>query len=201
MLLLEALNSALQALIEQEMQNKLEQEIYIQFAPPNKEFQSKVAKPTVNIFLYDIRENLELRSHKSVTVRDYTRTEFAPLQMSPIHVSFSYILTAWAPSESTTVMDTTIDKILSLLLNILLFYPELPEKYLDESIKAIRPLPKMQILHPTYLQSVGEFWHALEGQPKPFIHCTITTPIYPDLSYGQLVTNVMSDITFKAESL
>lgn len=201
MLLLEAINAALQALIEQEMQNKLNQKVYIQFAPPNKEFQSKVAKPTVNVFLYDIRENVEFRSHKSVSVKDYTRTESAPLQMSPTHVSFSYILTAWAPSESTTVTDNTINKILSLLLNILLFYQEVPEKYLDESIKSIRPLPKMQILQQTYLQSIGEFWHALEGQPKPYIHCTITAPIYPDISYGNLVTNVTSDLSFKAENL
>lgn len=192
MTLLASLNSSLKTLITKELDNTPLCTVDIKFAPPNKDFQSQVTKPTVNIFLYDIRENLELRTHQSIVVKDNTRTDLAPLQICPKHVSFSYILTAWTKSEN----NSDIDVILSLLLEKLLYFSELPEKYLDDSINTLKPLPKIQILHPTFLQGIGEFWQALEGQPKPLIHCTITAPIYPDQYYGQLITNVITDINY-----
>lgn len=174
-LLLHNLNQSLKSLIESHFNENNITNIKISFAAPDDEFHPDGA--SVNIFLYDIRENLELRNGKVSYIKKYPgQQHYVGLQDSPINVNFSYIITAWGGSGAS--YDTT-ESIISILLQILMLYTHIPEKFLVEGLKDILPLPKLQVLHPTFLQGIGEFWSALKGKPRPIIHCTVTMPIYP----------------------
>ena len=45
-------------------------EVDISFDTPNREWSSSISKPTVNAYLYDIRENHQLRSTEWVVEKD-----------------------------------------------------------------------------------------------------------------------------------
>lgn len=188
-LLLYNLNKSLENLIESHFKESGVTNIKIIFAAPDDTFTPDGA--SVNIFLYDIRENLELRNSKSSYVRKYPGESYVGVQDSPMHVSFSYIITAWGDSNQSY---STTEGIISILLQILLLYRHIPKEFLVGGLEDIQPLPKLQVLHPTYLQGIGEFWSALHGKPKPIIHCTVTIPIYPPeyqaSQTGDIVTTI-----------
>ena len=63
-------------------------QIDIKFELPNQDWESKLQKSTINLFLYDIRENLELRSNEKFLNRNgATGTE----TIAPVRMDLSYI--------------------------------------------------------------------------------------------------------------
>ena len=195
--MLVTLNNALEQLIKKNINIS---NVTISFAAPDNEFSKSVNSPTINIFLYDIRENLEMRTHKNIYMQPKTQVANttdryeATLAPSATYVNFSYIITEWKVGNNQE------QDIMSLLLNILLPRPTLIKEFLkDSKLENIKPLPQIQILHPTYLQSLGEFWSAIGGKPKPMIHCTITAPIYPlSIPPVPLITTASSLLINKA---
>src|SRR5688572_30192076 len=84
----------------------------IKFEMPDKNFNP--SKPTVNFFLYDIRENHEFRSNEQYLSRNGAN---GTLTRAPAHVDLTYLITAW----TSTVSDE--HKLLGKLLTTLLRYP------------------------------------------------------------------------------
>jgi hypothetical protein len=93
--MLQDLDSTLRELLTRELPDDLVPQINFNFETPNKE--SITQLPAINLFLYDMRENLELRSAESIIERraDGTATTTRP----PARVDCSYLITAW-PRES-----------------------------------------------------------------------------------------------------
>lgn len=183
------LNQSLKKLIEYHFNKSSVANIKISFAAPDDNFHPDGA--SVNVFLYDIRENLDLRHGKSPYVKKYSGESYVRVQDSPTHVNFSYIITAWGGDNNG--YDTT-ESMISILLQILLLYSCIPKEFLAGGLEDILPLPKLQVLHPTYLQGIGEFWSALKGKPKPIIHCTLTMPIYPLEHRESQVTDMVTTV-------
>ena len=62
-------------------------------------------------------------------------------------------------------------------MKILLLHPTIPPDFLQGSLKGQEPPLPAITLQPGRLQSVGEFWQALGGQPKAAFHYTVTMGI------------------------
>ncbi len=58
-------------------------EIDIEFDQPNREWSAKLTKPTVNMFLYDLRENAELRRHQYMRMNGNSRNNTASFKKTP----------------------------------------------------------------------------------------------------------------------
>ena len=67
-------------------------EIDISFDQPNGEWSAGLSRPTINCWLYDVRENLDLRSMEWETTRANGQGK---LRLPPLRVDLSYLVTAW----------------------------------------------------------------------------------------------------------
>ncbi|MBN1813547.1 MAG: DUF4255 domain-containing protein [Anaerolineae bacterium] len=166
------LDKTLEELLERELPPELVSQVTISFATPDDQFPpSSVTLPAIDLFLYDVRENRELRSNEWVVERngDGTATKKRP----PVRVECSYLITAW-PSESSTTPAQDEHRLLSEVMQALLRYRRIPVEALRGSLAGQEPPLPASTLQPGHLQSVGEFWQALGGKPKAALNYTVT---------------------------
>jgi hypothetical protein len=172
MALIHDLDKSLEVLIKRELPQR--DQVTVSFAAPDDQFSVKL--PAVDFFLYDLRENLELRSFDF-----YDQSEgegSVSRRMAPIRVDVSYLITAW-PGGSGQHGDPSKDEheLLGSVMRTLLRYRTLPLEVLQGSLKRQQmPLP-VTTLQPGRLQSLGEFWQALGGKPKAALNYMVTLPV------------------------
>ncbi|MFI0607096.1 MAG: Pvc16 family protein [Anaerolineae bacterium] len=142
----------------------------ISFATPDKDF--RVNKPTLNILLSEVKENLPLRDALPVTRKlgeAYIR------QRAPLRVDCDYMITAWSnrPGEERAAQEQSL---LGQAMLWLSRFPIVPERALKDEWGRTQPFPP-----PTMLarmdgsrNSAGEFWSALGIPPRPYFNLVLT---------------------------
>jgi hypothetical protein len=176
--MIDDLDRTVEELLRRELAPALVEQVAISFAAPDSEFPpSSVTLPAVDLFLYDIRENLELRRSGWIVEHndDGTATRRLPL----VRVDCSYLITAWA-SESSTSRPLDEHRLLSEVMKVLIRHPMIPEVLLQGSLKGQEPPLPSSTLQPGRLQSVAEFWQALGGKPKAALNYTVTIGVVPE---------------------
>jgi hypothetical protein len=169
------LDETIAALLRRDLPPALVGQVQISFATPDDEFPPQsVTLPAIDLFLYDVRENLELRSNEVYLER---RSNGTAIRTQPlVRVDFSYLVTAW-PSES--VPDPAEDEhhLLGEVMRVLLRYQTIPADVLQGVLVGQQlPLP-VGSLQPGRLQSLGEFWQALGGKPKAALNYQVTLAV------------------------
>jgi hypothetical protein len=169
------LDKTLATLLERDLPSDLAEQVQISFATPDDQFPPQsVTLPAIDLFLYDVRENLELRSNEVYLERrgDGTATQ----TRAPVRVDFSYLITAW-PSESLPDPAQDEHRLLGEVLRILLRHRTIPEDVLHGVLKSQEPALPVSSLQPGRLQSLGEFWQALGGKPKAALNYQVTLSV------------------------
>ena len=150
--------------------------------PRNKESFEKL--PAINFFLYDVRENLELRNSAWVVERQNDGT--ALKKRPPARVDCSYLITAWSSDDDIE----TEHQLLGEVMTVLLRHRKIPEEYVDDDFKGQEFSLRLISLRPSFLQSFGEFWQAMGGRdgtkPKVVLHCTVTISVPVDEDQRQV---------------
>lgn len=165
------LDRSLENLLESSLPASLIAQVTISFATPDDQFPpSSVSLPAIDLFLYDVRENRELRSTEWIVDRSGGNVTRKP---PPVRVDCSYLITAW-PSESSTSPALDEHYLLGEVMKVLLRHPTLPAEVLQGSLAGQEPPLPAAILQPGRLQSVAEFWQALGGKPKAALNYTVT---------------------------
>jgi len=142
-------------------------DVDVSFEAPDKEWGAAVTKPTVNLFLWDVRRNLDEREAGwTVAETDGKRVR---ARQKP-RVDFRYIVTAW----TSDVRDE--HALLGSVLATLLGHGELPDQHLQGSYAPVRPLPSLDVAPPDG-RDQAEFWEALGGQLKPGLDMVVTATI------------------------
>lgn len=142
-------------------------EIDISFEMPDREWSASISKPTVNLYLYDIHENRELRNNEwwGVTRENGVATKMQP----PIRLDLSYLVTVWTNDMADQ------HRLLGHLLKILLLHGELPEETLTGQLKGLEwPLRTLTAQPDGVLRNSADFWSALDNQLKPSINYVVT---------------------------
>jgi hypothetical protein len=153
----------------------LARQVQISFATPDDEFPPQsVTLPAIDLFLYDVRENLELRSNQVFVERHSDGT--ATRNSAPVRVDFSYLVTAWS-SESVPDRAQDEHRLLGEVMQTLLRHRTIPEDVLQGVLKTQDPPLPASALQPGRLQSLGEFWQALGGKPKAALNYSLTVAI------------------------
>jgi hypothetical protein len=174
--MIDDLDRTVEELLKRDLPPTLVGQIAISFGAPDSEFPpASVTLPAVDLFLYDIRENLELRSTGWTVERQENGS--AMKRLAPVRVDCSYLITAWS-SEASTTRALDEHRILSEVMYALLRHPILPEVLLQGRLKGQEP--PTSTLQPGRLQSVGELWQALGGKPKAALNYTVTVGVGPD---------------------
>jgi hypothetical protein len=148
----------------------------ISFDTPNAQFRPRIEPPAINLFLYDLRENRELRSNELIE-RHFPDGSRYPDKITrhpaPLRVDCSYLVTAWTGDGTATQLEDE-HHLLSQAMLILAANPRLPASLLDGSLEGQSSSPPTATLQPGRLQSIGEFWQALGGNPKAAFDYTVT---------------------------
>jgi hypothetical protein len=173
----------------------------ISFITPDKNFETALGNPTVNLFLYDVKENRELRD--TTPIIEKIGTTFVRRE-APVRIDCSYIVTAWSklPNQQKVAEE---HRLLAQALLWLTRFPVIPPVYLQGRLTTqIYPL-LMWVAQVDPNKNAGEFWDALAIPPRPAFYLTVT--IAMDLGLqdsGPLVTtksaNVQSGFEGAAES-
>jgi hypothetical protein len=124
---------------------------------------------TLNLFLFDIRENRDLRCVES----DLLRTE-AGLRRSPapLRVACSYLLTAWPVGGAEMPLQEHF--LLGEALVALARHPTIPPEFLGKSLAAQTPPLPMVVARSDGPKDPAEFWTAIGGRLRPSLTVTAT---------------------------
>jgi hypothetical protein len=185
--MIDDLDRTLAALLARDLPAGLVEQVTVTFVAPNDQFPPpSVALPAVDLFLYDVRENRELRRADPRVERQggvVTRTR------PPVRVDCSYLVTVWA-SDSSTTPAYDEHRLLGEVMRVLLRYPTLPEAVLQGSLQDQElPLPTTT-MQSGHLQNLAEFWQALGGRARAALNYTVTlaVPVAEPVDLGPPVT-------------
>ena len=126
---------------------------------------------TVDLFLYDIREDLELRSNEPVIER---KNGQVTTHRSPLRVACSYLVTAWPGGLTGDAAVLLEQRLLSQTLQVLSGRPTIDPDLLQGSLKGQQPpLPLVTALVDPQ-KNLSEFWTALGNKLRPSLTVRVT---------------------------
>jgi hypothetical protein len=146
-------------------------DVEVVFDAPTKDWAARRNAPTVNLYLYDIREDLRRRELGWSEERDATGVVVGR-RPAPRFFKLSYLLTVWAqrPEDEHRLLDN--------LLRTFLLYDALPahlvagrlaEPRLDVPLTIGRPPPEDR--------AFADVWSALGGELKPSLDLVVDAPV------------------------
>lgn len=140
---------------------------------PNREWSARRNAPTINVYLYDIREELRQRTQGRVEQYDDTGRVVARLLNLRFFV-LSYLVTAW------TTRPEDEHRLLSAVLASMLAHDALPADLLTGSLAELhRPVPLTVALPPPQDRAFADVWTALGGELHPSLDVRVVAPIRP----------------------
>jgi hypothetical protein len=151
-------------------------EIDINFETPDREWSTSISKPTINIYLYDIRENHKLRGTEWAISKDDNGN--ATKKKNPSRIDMSYLITVW----TNDIMDE--HRLLWHVLFTLFRYHQLPEELLSGELShAEYPIKTVTAQPDGLFNNPVDFWSALDNEIKPSIYYVVTVPLDTDIAF------------------
>ncbi len=171
-----------------------ENTVAISFEQPTGDWAAGLTRPTINCYLYDIRENLELRSAEWLVEQD--DQGHASRRLAPKRYDLSYLITVWTQNQ---VADE--HAIFWRVLGALGPLGQFPEEYLSDGLKAQRYPIKARAAQPTRaIQNLPDLWSVMENPLRPSINYVVTLAIEHDIAFtSTLVVSKRVDIVSKTD--
>lgn len=140
----------------------------IAFDRPGENFTP--GQTTVDLFLYDIRENLDLRSAQPTIER--INGQAVRRRPPPMRVGCTYLITAWPVGGADLPLQE--HRLLAQTLQVFARYPTIPAVFLQDSLKDQEPPLPLLTAQPDGLKEPAEFWSAIGGRLRPSLSVTVT---------------------------
>jgi hypothetical protein len=148
-------------------------EVDVSFDIPNRDWSKGISKPTLNCYLFDIRENRDLRHTGASVERRGARD--AARRRPPMFVSLTYLVTAW----TRAVEDE--HQLLYHALATLMRFGVIPAEHLQGALRDHALPVHAHVAQPDgVLRSPGEFWTALDNHLKPSLGYVVTLALDHD---------------------
>ena len=158
--------------------------IEVSFDAPTRDWAARRNTPTINTYLYDIREDVHRRQRGHVAVRD-ERDVVVKRRQPPRWFRLSYLVTAWTkrPQDEHRLLSAVLA---NLLPRELLSPEELPGALGELGLS----VPLNVAGNQTEARSMAEIWSALGGELKPSVDLVVTAPFpaFPEYDAGPPVT-------------
>lgn len=149
-------------------------DVEVTFEAPTTEWAAKRSAPTVDVYLFDIREDVARRRMEPEPVHDDDGTVVGR-RRPPRRYRLSYLVTAWTQRPEDE------HRLLSSVLHAFLPHEEFPRDLLegaladqDQAIYTTIGLP------PPAERSIGEIWSAMGGELKPSLELVLSAPFVLD---------------------
>ncbi|HVS06188.1 MAG TPA: DUF4255 domain-containing protein [Candidatus Dormibacteraeota bacterium] len=165
------MDESLRALVKRDALNGSKADIA--FDAPNKEWSSRRNTPTVDLYLYDIREDLEQREVMWQDIRgDASNSRLVTERRPPPRrFKLSYLVTAWTQRPEDE------HRLLSSLLACFLRHPTMPADTLSGVLADARqPILLNIALPPPQDRSISDVWSALGGELKASLDLVVNAP-------------------------
>ncbi|HEV2784629.1 MAG TPA: DUF4255 domain-containing protein [Actinophytocola sp.] len=145
-------------------------DVEVAFEAPTKEWAARRNAPTVNVYLYDVRE--DLRRRQRGLLNEYTDGAVTARYLPPRHYKLSYLVTAWTQRPEDE------HRLLSSLLIGFLRYEAVPPDLLSGSLAELGlPVPMTVALPPPEDRAFADVWTALGGELKPSLDLVVSAPV------------------------
>jgi hypothetical protein len=156
-------------------------EIDISFDQPKREWSSRIAKPTINLFLYDVRENNVLRQHQWERLNNglqakpggHASPDQVTQKRTPMRVDCSYMLTTWAADPQDE------HRLLTRSMLTLFRYPILPDHQLVGSLQEPTFDIQTRLASHDKLTNPTDVWNVLDNEMHPGVSYVITLALDP----------------------
>ena len=159
---------ALRSLIEREATDGTEVEVV--FDAPTKDWAGRRNVPTIDVYLYDIREDLRRRERGLINEYD-DRDQITSRRLPPRHFKLSYLVTAWTQRPEDE------HRLLSALLSCFLRHDAIPSDLITGPLAELGlPVPVTVALPPPEDRSFADVWSALGGELKPSLDVVVSAP-------------------------
>ncbi|BCY05770.1 DUF4255 domain-containing protein [Actinoplanes sp. L3-i22] len=146
-------------------------DIQVAFEAPTKEWTARRTAPTVNLFLYDIQEDVTLRQQGSAAEYDDGGAVVAEHD-APRWFSLSYLVTAWTSRPQDE------HRILSVLLAGLVRHDAVPPERLTGTLARMAlPVSLTIAVPPMRDRGLADIWTALGGNLKPSLDLVVLAPL------------------------
>lgn len=154
-------------------------DIDVVFDAPTKDWAARRNAPTVNLYLYDIREDMKHRAAGFLDTLDPETGQVIGRVPAPRFYKLSYLLTAWTqrPEDEHRVLDS--------LLRAFLKYDALPKHLVVGPLAEPREPVKVTIgLPPPEDRAFADVWSALGGELKPSLDLVVVAPMWTGRSFA-----------------
>jgi hypothetical protein len=153
-------------------------ELEVVFDAPTKDWAARRNAPTVNLYLYDIREDVRRRPSGYLDERDPDSGAVVMRRPAPRFFKLSYLVTAWTqrPEDEHRLLDN--------LLRTFLKYDALPDHLVVGQLAEPRESVKVTIgLPPPEDRAFADVWSALGGELKPSLDLVVFAPMWTGREY------------------
>lgn len=141
--------------------------VSISFERPTEPFAPE--PNTLDLFLFDIRENVTLRNNEYVTRRVGMQVIQEP---PPARVTCTYLVTAWP--EAGPDQTKREHRLLSQALQLFYSNPLLADVFLAGNLAGQEPPLPMMVIAPESIGNPAEFWTAIGNKMKPALQLAVT---------------------------
>ena len=165
------LDEALRRLLKRELGRHGFENVEIAFEAPSREWSGKLTGPTVNLFLYDLRQSLDGATNQLEERRiNGVRAMLPP----PLRLEVTYAITAWTKAVEDE------HRLLSQILAVLHSFRVFPNDLLEGRALNIGPIDAT-LGRP--MDEKADFWSAVGGQYKPAIDYAVTIALESGASF------------------
>ncbi|MGD9932234.1 MAG: DUF4255 domain-containing protein [Dehalococcoidia bacterium] len=144
-------------------------EVDISFDRPTREWSSRLSRPTLNLFLLDVRELMQFRNE----VEHIERTSDGRVRKSRPNrrVDMTYLITAWArePEDEHRILSR-------VLASMFRQYRVAAEHLHGQLVEAVEPL-LLRIAPPDFLVKPADFWGVMDNEMRPNLTWVATAPL------------------------
>ena len=152
------LDEALRTLVKRELAKHGFEGVEIAFDAPSKEWSGKLTGPTVDLFLYDMREALD---RAAATPSERRTNGAAIISDPPLQLELTYAVTAWTKAVEDE------HRLLSQVLAILYSYSDIPPDVIAENASTTLARAETSVGRPR--EEKADFWTSVGGQYKASI--------------------------------
>jgi hypothetical protein len=168
-------DEALRALVRAEVLDG--SDVDVVFDAPTKDWAARRNAPTVNLYLYDIREDLRRRERGWLEEQGPDGYVVAR-RPAPRHFKLSYLVTAWTQRAEDE------HRLLASLLRCFLRHDALPDELVvGELAETGLEVPITVGLPPPEDRAFADVWSALGGELKPSLDIVVIAPIDTGVVY------------------
>ncbi len=144
-------------------------EIDVAFDRPTREWSSRLSKPTLNLFLVDIRERGDLRDEQAIV--NYLNDRSASKSRPARRIDLTYVVTAWAKEAADE------HRILSRTMSSMFRIAKVaPDHLKGDLVHSNYPLA-MRIMPPDYLVKPADLWGVMDNEARASLTWVATAPL------------------------